>query len=426
MYLPVEFIASLTETDKRVLESIYLMRCLDETILLDMFYGPEGRSADYVKRRIRKFVNHGVLEKMKYGAEKPALFLTAIGVSLIKDFLTIPDEIFLREKKKTLFGVYAANELKLDIRMIAHQIAMGRFVADFQQKMSDRNIPWTYLGEKYLSRYETFRPDGLLRIGNEDFFLEMDMNTEKKRQLRQKWDRYRRYVNSDEYFQRERNVKILFITNNAKNPELKSRRVRNLLFEEIIDVITPDFDFYVGDSETLINTLYSKLTPGSSYILEELPDIRSTLGACGFSVSEGGKLSYLTDNIPFDFYIRKVTNQKKILIEDGVPQEYFVDVARGMPMSVIKKISYFERLSSMFELAAKRPIRYVVLVDDEKEFYLNLKEMNLTVIPNVFFTTLARLKSMQFYEALYQYDMFGSLVHFTDHSLSGRRFEKTL
>ena len=84
MYFQVDFIDSLTAIDKEVLRSIYLLRCLDENLMYEMFYSLEGKSRDYVMRRVRKFMKYKIIEKVGYGEEYPAIFLTTNGIGLLE------------------------------------------------------------------------------------------------------------------------------------------------------------------------------------------------------------------------------------------------------------------------------------------------------------------------------------------------------
>jgi len=425
--LSKDFLTTLTDTDKEVLRSIYLLRCLDEPTILETYYAPEGRTQDYVMRRIRKFVKCKVIEKVKYGEEWPALFLTTSGVGLLRYYLTLPDEIYIKQKKKTILGVYNSNDLKLDPRVIKHQIYLNRFVSKFKIKADKLGIPWAYFDEKYLSKYTSIRPDGMIRIGGEDLFLEMDMGTEKNTQLRKKWENYRTFIRSEEYFQREQNIKVLFIVGNVKNTELKARRVKSLIYDEIVDIVDSDIDFYVADQDTLLNTVFEKLIPSCPYVTNTISGFKMMLTrCCGFLVSSGDKLSHILGETKFDFYARKLNNNKKILVQDGETQEYLIDLYVGKPVSVLKKIAYMGRTSSAFEVSMKRPIKYIVVIEDEKDFYQDLKAIGIEIPSNVYFTTENRLRNMIFYEALFQYDMLGSIVHFNNYSFSGKVFERSL
>lgn len=70
-------------------------------------------------------------------------------------------------------------------RLINHQLELNQFVIEFNAKHSaDPNLmPHKYYNEKFVSKYKFIRPDGMISIGDIDFFLEMDMGTENKKQL---------------------------------------------------------------------------------------------------------------------------------------------------------------------------------------------------------------------------------------------------
>ena len=429
MSVEKDFILSLTETDKEAIRSIYLLRCLDENILYEMFYAPKGRSRDYVMRRVRNFVKNDIIERVKYGEEYPALFLTTTGIGLLRFYLNLPEEVYLKENKKTNLGVYNSDDLKLDIKVIKHQIHLNTFVAKFKKRADEMNLQWSYYDEKYLSKYTSIRPDGMIRIGTEDIFLEMDMGTETNRQLKRKWENYRNFYNSDEYFHREQNIKVLFIVGNIKNTKLKARRVKSLIYDEIIDLVDTEIDFYVDDQDSLIDTIFKRLIPQSPYINDILMDFKTMMTkSWGFLFSSGDRLSNILNDAKFNFYIRKLNHKKKILIQDGEPQEFVVDLYVGKPMSILKKIAYMKKTSANFENAMKRPLKYIVVIEEntEEDFYLDLKEMGIVPPENVYFTTDKRVRNMLFYEALFQYNALGSIVHFTDNALSGKVHERSI
>lgn len=427
LYIPKDFILSLTEADKEALRSLYLFRCLDEPLLHDMCYEPEGRSRDYVMRRVRNFIKHEIVERVKYGGEYPALFLKTAGIKLLSEYVRLPEDVYHQQGKKTLLGVYSANDLKLDVKMINHQLFLNRFVATFKRRAAEINLPWLYFDEKYLSHYVSIRPDGMIRIGSLDLFLEMDMGTETFQFLARKWNNYRRFVSSDEYFQREQNIKVLFIIGNMVNPKLRSRRVKTTIINNILDVIDNDFDFFVSDQEDLVNVVFNLLLSSSPHYSKRIPELKSLLQSqYGFHVSPGELLKEAVDRNIFDLYIRKINEQQKIVVIDGSTQEFVVDFYHNAPLSVIRKITYMDRINSYFKNHMKRNLKYIVILEDEVAFHKDLKAFGIPVVENIYFTTERRLSNMQFYEALFQFDQMGNVFHFSGDSLNLKVFERAI
>mgnify|MGYP001197283335 FL=1 len=429
MYFQVDFIDSLTAIDKEVLRSIYLLRCLDENLMYEMFYSLEGKSRDYVMRRVRKFMKYKIIEKVGYGEEYPAIFLTTNGIGLLRNYLNLPVEAYLRADKKTALGIYNYKDLRLDAKLIKHQIYLNTFVLEFRKRALEKDLQWTYYDEKYLSKYTMIRPDGMIRIGSYDLFLEMDMGTETTRQLNRKWTNYRRFYNSDEYFQREQDIKILFIIGNVKNPEIKADRIKTIIYNELGDIIDKDFDFYAAGQDELLDIIFKKLIPDSPYNKEIIPDFKSMMmRSCGFILSSGDRLASELGRVAFDLYARKLNNLKKILVVDKTPQEFVIDINVGSPLSLFKKISYIKQTSVFFENKFKRPLKYIIILEENKEteFYKASKAFGIVPSDNIYFSTRKRIMNMQFYEALYQYDSLGSIFHFTDYSLTSRVFERSI
>jgi hypothetical protein len=417
----------MTDMDKKVLRNIYLLRCLDTDLMYEFFYKTEGNSLDYTKRRIRRFVKAEIIEKEKYGPWKYGLFLTTKGINFIRKYIELPKENYLIEDKKTITGMYAAHQLKIDPFLINHQLHLNHFVLSLKKYIKNKEISHTYWDERYLSKYVVLRPDGLMKTHEYDFLLEMDMGTESSYQLKKKWNNYRRFKYSDIYYQREQDIKTFFIIGGNKNIELKKRRVRKSILKEISETVEKDFDFFIGSSDELLHVIKDMFLENSYHIEERVPKIKGILSSeCGYTISAGSKIMHLTDNIEFDFYARKLTQDKNIKYTNEFPHEYVVDLYHGEPLSVLKKISYMQRISSFFRNQTKRNLKYIVVIEDDRKMYENLKEIGILEVNNVYFTTVNRLKELLFWEALFQYSTSGNVFHFENETLQKRVFEKTI
>ena len=66
----------------------------------------------------------------------------------------------------------------LEKKIISHQLSLNNFALSFRH-----NYPsdFTYYDEKFVSQiFSDIRPDGIIKLGNNYFFLEMDMCSERK------------------------------------------------------------------------------------------------------------------------------------------------------------------------------------------------------------------------------------------------------
>lgn len=66
----------------------------------------------------------------------------------------------------------------MDEKIVNHQLSLNEFVLRFRDNYS---FPFSYYDEKYVSQiFSDMRPDGLLKINDNYYFLEMDMCSERK------------------------------------------------------------------------------------------------------------------------------------------------------------------------------------------------------------------------------------------------------
>lgn len=426
-YITQSFYKSLTPTDKKAISAVYLFRCIDLDIFHTHFYEKEGRSLDYTKRRLRKFTKEGVLEKIQYQPRNHAYFLTTIGIRLCEKMLTLPKEAFVAQGKKTAIGLYNASSLKLRPSLINHQLHLNKFVSMFKEKIDHYQVEWSYWNEKYLGKLTAIRPDGLIELSEYDLILEMDMNTEGSYRLKQKWANYRIFKRSDEFTYRERNTQTLFILGDNKNIDQQKLKAKKLIFDNLMDVISHEFDFAIGTPDELIKTCIERHQSKGSFHLESLPTLKKFLsGGLGYAVSPGFQIRQFTNDEVFDFYIRKLNSNKQVVCNDHMSFEFVVDCYSGVHMSVLKKIAYIEKISQCFSYAMNRNLKYLVIVPDERLIYCDLVNLGILGSHLVYFTTLDRLNQLVFHEALFQYDRYAGLFHFKSENLSERVFEKKI
>ena len=95
-------------------------------------------------------------------------------------------------------------------------------------------------------------------------------------------------------------------------------------------------------------------------------------------------------------------------------------------MSVITKISYLEYRNSFFSKHFKRTIPLIIVCEDEERLFHNLKLYDLINVDNVYFTTLKRLETLKFNEALFRITTDGNIFHYEDNGLTKRVYEKKI
>lgn len=418
---------SFSNRDIDALKSIYEHRCLTTEQIYELHYKRSLRGNEetivsdaYCKKKLNEFVELDVLEKVEH-MNQDVYFLTTDGINLIRYCYDLPTNIYDIDRGIIRRGYYRAFELKISPRHINHQLSLNQFLIDF--KMKNHNIYWKYYDEKHISDFRNIRPDGLLRILDTDFFLEMDMATESKNQLYEKWDNYRRFLDSQEFDYLERKVVVLFIVENTANPQARIDLVKHTLGARLMDKIDSNFDIYVGTSEDLLNLLDYKIGISLKNQIDENDAIFNAMAEHGFSVALGEKLKNTFNNVEYDFYCRKIDENNHVIIENNKIQEYILDSYKFEPFSVLKKIAFLSLSNVYFREKLKRELSYIVVVESEDVIYRDLKIMDLLVVDNVYYTTLERLEMRSFPEALFQFDFLGNVHSFRDNGLNDRVFE---
>ncbi|MDF2879499.1 MAG: hypothetical protein K0R54_56 [Clostridiaceae bacterium] len=432
---------SLSQRDTEALKSLYDFRCLTQNQIYELHYNESLRTGQEVsdntcKKKIRDFLSLGLIKKTDY-LDSEVYFLTPFGIEFIRYCFDLPTNIYDSQKKVVKRGYYTAKELEVYPKYINHQINLNQFVIEFSRLNLEGN--YKYYDEKYVSQYTGIRPDGMITMFDTDFFLEMDMSTESKRQLFEKWENYRNFINSREYSYKERKIVVLFIVegalkdNDREDEQIKQKianrveLIKYTIYERLLDKIDSDFDVYVGSKEQILKLLHAKIVPllKSNYELND--KIKKVLETKhGFTLAHGEALKKTFHGTEYGLYIRKLTEQNNIVVENNRIQEFLFDEYSYSPASVLSKIAYLEKNNSYFRANFKRDICYIVLAESEKQIYDDIKIVDLIGVKNVFFTTIERLETFPFYEALFAFDFLGNIHRFTNSGLSERIFERNM
>jgi hypothetical protein len=421
-----EILKFLSNRDVDALKSIYDYRCLTTQQLYKLHYmystKEEGKivSDNYCKRKLSELVELDILTEKEHPKDN-VYFLTTQGINIIRYSFDLPTNIFDYEKSVVERGYYRAFELEVSPRYLDHQLSLNDFIIDFILEKHD--VYWKYLDEKHISDFRNIRPDGLLRMIDINFFLEMDMATESKGQLYEKWDNYRRFLDSQEFLDLERKVVVLFIVENTANPQARIDLIKHTLDGRLMDKIDNNFEIYVGTSEDLLGLLSRFINSSNGNIKNISDEIFNTLANQGFSVGLGENLKKIFKGVEYEFYARKIDENNKIKIKNGKIQEFLVDNYYSEPFSVLKKIAFLNISNVYFKERAGRKISYLVVAESIEKLYRDLKIMDLVVVDEVYYTTLKRLKEKPFYEALFQFDFLGNVHSFKNEGFKDRNFE---
>lgn len=422
----------LTKTDHQVLMAIYKMRCLDELLIYEHFYKKDGQSEEYCLNRIDFFVDNCLLDMIEYGGDVPALFLTIEGIQIIKTVFDIPAEKWDPVLQKLRPSMKTATQLRIKPLKIRHQIHLNSFVLHFREIAEQAGLSYRYQDETFANdvdflSYTVLRPDGLIILSNCDIFLEMDMATERTNQLCRKWEHYRSYLRTKEFAYKEKPTIVLFITSNTRRGRLRRDTVLSTLNDSFFDQINPKFEFFIGGEDELLAMLKDRFIDLYTVFSSKLSELQAVLlDNHGFSSSLAYNLVTELENTTFDLYIRKLNERRNIVVVDGRAQEFLVDYYWNEPVSVLKKIAFFKAAATGIREQFKREIPYLVIVDNIRSFYRDLSILDIRSVENVFFSTVERLRTMPFCEAIFQFDGLGSLFHFSDEVYDKPVFEQKM
>lgn len=424
-----EVLKSLAPRDVEALKSIYNYRCLTMEQIYQLHYMKSIRDSrevvgdSYCKKKLSEFLDMEILEKVEH-VQGDVYFLTAKGVDIIKYYFDLPMNIYNYAKNAVRNGYYRAYELKISHKYINHQLALNQFMIDFTQREFD--VVWKYYDEKHLSQFSDIRPDGLLNMLDIDFFIEMDMATESKKQLYEKWENYRRFLDSQEYKFIERKIVVLFVVENTAKPQARIDLIKHTMGARLMDELNSDFEIYVDTKENLINLLADKIESMRGRKRSENDEIFKAFAEKGFSVALGENLKHFFNDVEYEFYCRKIDENNHVITERGRLQEYLVDSYKYAPFSVLKKIAFLNVSNLYYKEKLKRTFSYIVIGESENILFRDLKIMDLIVIDNVYYTTLERIQNRPFHQALFQFDFLGNVHTFADASLKEKVFEQNV
>lgn len=421
-----ELVQLLTQTDVNTLYSIYTYRCLNVEQIWKLHYRSElfeeDISMQIANDRVLELTKLQLIKQTTYRPEMSVSFLTPLGVEAVRHFFSLPTNIYDHQKKIVNRGYFRASELEIFPKNINHQVHINDFVIDALTQI--KHVPVNYYDEKYASQYTNIRPDGIISFPDVDVFLEMDMATESKKQLFEKWENYRSFLNSREYDYREKKIVVFFIISGTLRIKERIDLIKFTIYERLHDVFDQEFDFYIGTHEELLSYLLGHFIPALTKQDPRTRRLEQTLMTQqNMALSDGERLSKVFPKTAFKWYMRKLNESQKITVEEGRIQEFLVDDYFMAPTSIISKISYMDKHNVFFNERYGRDIAYVVICESEEQIKNDLKMNDLLGLKNIFYTTEERLRHYPFHEAVFQFDLLGNTYHFENNGLEKRVFE---
>ena len=404
----------LNRDDVNFLFELYKLRCLSLELVHKYFY----HDTNFTKEKIIPMWKAGIIRIRKID-EKMYLDITQSGLNFVKKYLNMPNEIYNIEKNKNEKVFLNLSDVLIEDKYVKHQNALNEFVLEYKSRYGKIN----YFDEKFISGMTSIlRPDGMIRLNNTDLYLEQDMGTESAKQLRDKWYRYRRYLSTS--YTGKRKIIVLFIIK-CQSDKVQGRDllVRKTILESFDQLMSNNFEIYIGTKEEMLNACYERIIPGDK---TRTLEIHNLMQKFNYKTNDGSILKVKLDGVVYRYYLANLNQKGKIgyyspdRYKVGRFQEFLADNYDYSPMSVLSKIKFHYKNSMNFSIAYSnkansRLIGYIVLTRNVKKLYNHMKACNLLDVENVFITTPARLKSYPLPKALIHINNEGQVFSCADY-----------
>jgi hypothetical protein len=413
------------------LSYLYLYRALDINQMYKYVYHLDLEAPDFSLKSeaIRKrLINLGLIKISVYLPNKEAVQITNVGIEIVRFLRDIPQEIWDNKTKIAKKGYYTAADLAMNTRLMNHQIHLNQFMLEFEDRARKLKIPWNYYDEKFLSQYVGMRPDGMITILDNDLFIEIDMATESKKQLEEKWDHYRIFMQSNEYKYKSRKIIVLFDIDNILSKRKIGNRidmVKTTLKNKLLDEITGDFEIVINTKDELLNYLFDEFIP--RIFQENLSEnkVLNYLKSRGYSNSFGYALNNTLQGDFYNYYSRKINKDGKINKRHNVVDEFFIDFYYNNEMSVLHRLDWFQKNSKLYKERYGRGINLIIVTKDITSLYNDLSILDMRVLgqPGVFFISLDDLnEKVDVWSNLKQFSLDGAVYKIVTDDLSRREF----
>ena len=424
---------TLKDEDLLALSHLYLYRAMDiEQIFSYVYQVDNDTASDKRKRTVikKRLTENGLVTLSTYNPGKEAFQITNKGIEIVRYARDLPREV-LDDNKQVKRGYYTAADLNLNPRLINHQVHLNQIMLEFGEQARKINLPWRYYDEKFLSSYSGIRPDGMISILDHDLFIEVDMATESKAQLVEKWQHYRSFVHSEEFRNKSRKIIVLFDVDNIVSKNKKKKRVqlvKQTIVEAFLDEVTDGLDIVVKPKEEILSYIFESLIPR---ILNRNSDENNTLRVLeetGWTLSYGHQLNKVLAGDFYNYFIRRLDSEGQVIKFSGTLQEYFLGFYLDEELSVLHRIENFNRNSTLFKEAYGRGIRLVIATKSIENLFEDLSLLGQKILgqPNIFVIDINKMSPKdEFYQNLFTLGVNGEVYQITsrDHSRQEFRYQ---
>lgn len=426
----------LKDDDLVTLYYLYFYRAMDVEQLMKRIYHVDTSTSSGKRARtiiVKRLQSQSVVTVSKYLPGREALQITNKGIEIVRYTKDIPNEVYDPSLKSIKKGYYTAADLHQKDQFLNHQIHMNQFMLDFEEKALPLGLHWKYSDEKFLSDFFGMRPDGLITTLDTDFFIEIDMATESRKQLLEKWQHYREFMQTNEFLYKSRKIIVLFDCDNLlSKKKIKNRvdLVKQTLITELLDKITGDFDVVIGPRHEMVDYIFNTTRAnllGTNIVRNNL--INYLQKDLGYTLSFGWDLNKQLAGDFYNYYVRKLTPDHQIEQSSGVVNEFFLDFYTSGEMSVLHRINWYERNRHLWEEKFGRRIKLIVAVNSINDAFDDFKLLGEQVLGNtgIFLIDVNDYNVQEpLYKNVYQLGTRGEVYKITTPDYSRRKFVRII
>lgn len=384
---------NLTIREHKILSKIYQLRCMSYTGILKYIFGDSTNG--YCRKLIQKLVSGGYLIQKGTNKQNFYYFITNKGIS----YLNRNGIYYIGDKSGeplNMTTVLSAEQIKMSDNVVSHQLSLNEFVLDIESL----GYEFTYYDEKYTSTLFTFiRPDGIIKTNTTFYFLEMDMNTERKKRLMKKWESYRMFFHSQDIYKFGLPIKVLFILGGSYTEKTGRRTdLTHYIYDNLYSDISERNNFYIGTKEELFNRV----------TFRDKPDLKPYFNSLKFNFKKVDFSDIYGKT--YDGYAYMINEDKKIMTYNGKNMEFVVDSYTDNNLYVFSKYKSFDAFSAAFHLKFKRDIKYLIVVNNREKAFRLWSDAGINS-GDIWFTTLEKMSEGNLGNMFFRFDMEGNLVN---------------
>lgn len=404
-------LTNLSEADQQTLIKLYQLRCLSIQQAYRLYYQSTVDFKTFVKKNLSELVQLELVKLNHYKENEFGITLENEGVQVVRQLLNLPPNIFTKDKRMVQRGYLRASDLRVLPRFMNHQIHLNEFILQFEARFQAKysQYRYKYFDEKHLTHYLSIRPDGLLHLFDVDLFLEMDMGTETKKALEQKWRHYRQFITNEDFKYQERRMIIFMFCEGTEDVQSRRELILKTSFEILGDYFSNQIDMYIGSTEELTHLLFEKLIPHWLQEDPSLPNWQRLLKAKGFKLFRATQFNQYFKKGHYQLFAQLPLKNHQ---GDHLLQEFFLDDWRAQRLAICTNIAFFYQNLKHLERAYPRPVNYLICTNDETQCQELLTILQLLNEKNVYFTTIERLKKYPLEQAIFCFDFEGNRYHF--------------